>query len=202
MASLKWRTSAVQGKVYAAFGSHCGAPPYYPWIFAFDAYTLQLTNTYTEPPMSMPGPGIWQSGAGDWHAEQLCGYPPGPALYCLLLRATGSCTHLAAAYPELKDNCCLFTHTPCGVQAWWCWATPCSWQWAMARSAPRMAPTEMQSSTCPSQTWWYELHGRLCIIMSCRLSIRNKCKPKAMRPACIPCSALLFAEGQRRVGKI
>ena len=69
MASLTWRAGAAQGKVYAAFGSHCGAPPYYPWIFAFDAYTLQLTNTYTEPPLSMPGPGIWQSGAGEWHAE-------------------------------------------------------------------------------------------------------------------------------------
>ena len=88
MASLKWRAGAAQGKVYAAFGSHCGAPPYYPWIFAFDAYTLQLTNTYTEPPMSMPGPGIWQSGAGQWHAE----LPHVAALYYLRLLGERGCT--------------------------------------------------------------------------------------------------------------
>ena len=52
-------------QVFAAFGSHCGAAPFSPWIFAFDAYSIQLTNTYTQPPASAgSGPGIWQSGAG------------------------------------------------------------------------------------------------------------------------------------------
>ena len=51
--------------MYAAFGSRCGAAPFSPWIFAFDAYSIQLTNTYTQPPAgTAAGPGIWQSGAG------------------------------------------------------------------------------------------------------------------------------------------
>ena len=58
-----------------------------------------------------------------------------------------------------ETGSCFIKHMRCCVQAWWCWATPCSWQWAMARSAPRMAPTEMRSSTCRSQTWWYALSG-------------------------------------------
>lgn len=42
-----------------------------PWIFAFDAYSLQLTNTYTQPPAGNgTGPGIWQSGAG-WAPQSL-----------------------------------------------------------------------------------------------------------------------------------
>ena len=55
----------TQGQVYAAFGSRCGASPFSPWIFAFDAYSIQLTDTYTQPPAGKgSGPGIWQAGAG------------------------------------------------------------------------------------------------------------------------------------------
>lgn len=65
----------AQGTVFAAFGAHCGAAPYNPWIFAFDAYTLQLTNTYAQPPSaSGSGPGIWQSGAG---------VEPTPSTHCI-----------------------------------------------------------------------------------------------------------------------
>ena len=45
-----------------------------PWIFAFDAYSLQLTNTYTQPPVGNgTGPGIWQSGAG-WAPQSLLSF--------------------------------------------------------------------------------------------------------------------------------
>ena len=38
-----------KGLVYAAFGSHCDRPPYYPWLFAFDAKTLAISSFWTTP---------------------------------------------------------------------------------------------------------------------------------------------------------
>ena len=35
--------------MYAAFGSHCDRPPYYPWLFAFDAKTLAISSFWTTP---------------------------------------------------------------------------------------------------------------------------------------------------------
>ena len=76
-----------------------------------------------------------------------------------------------------ENGSCFMKRMRCCVQAWWCWATPCSWQWAMARSAPRMAPTEMRSSTCRFQTWWYVVSGHLCDFMSCRSSVWTSSEP-------------------------
>ena len=38
-----------KGLVYAAFGSHCDRPPYYPFLFAFDARTLAIKSFWTSP---------------------------------------------------------------------------------------------------------------------------------------------------------
>jgi hypothetical protein len=38
-----------KGLVYAAFGSHCDRPPYYPFLFAFDARTLAIRSFWTTP---------------------------------------------------------------------------------------------------------------------------------------------------------
>jgi hypothetical protein len=39
----------VKGLVYAAFGSHCDRPEYWPWIFAFEADTLKVRTFWTSP---------------------------------------------------------------------------------------------------------------------------------------------------------
>lgn len=36
-----------KGLVYAAFGSHCDRPPYFPWLFAFNAKTLAIDYFWT-----------------------------------------------------------------------------------------------------------------------------------------------------------
>ena len=38
-----------KGLIYAAFGSHCDRPPYWPWIFAFEAKTLKISSFWTTP---------------------------------------------------------------------------------------------------------------------------------------------------------
>ena len=38
-----------RGLIYAAFGSHCDRPPYWPWIFAFEAKTLKISSFWTTP---------------------------------------------------------------------------------------------------------------------------------------------------------
>ena len=38
-----------KGLIYAAFGSHCDRPEYWPWIFAFEADTLKVRTFWTAP---------------------------------------------------------------------------------------------------------------------------------------------------------
>lgn len=38
-----------KGQIYAAFGSHCDRPAYYPFIFAFDAKSLAINSFWTSP---------------------------------------------------------------------------------------------------------------------------------------------------------
>ena len=38
-----------KGLVYAAFGSHCDRPQYWPWIFAFEAQSLKIRTFWTTP---------------------------------------------------------------------------------------------------------------------------------------------------------
>ncbi len=52
----------LEGVVYAAFGSHCDAPPWQGWIFGVSTagkVTARYVDNTTEE-----GAGIWQSGAG------------------------------------------------------------------------------------------------------------------------------------------
>ncbi|BDA47795.1 hypothetical protein COCOBI_11-0520 [Coccomyxa sp. Obi] len=65
-----------KGLVYAAFGSHCDRPPYFPWLFAFSAKTLAIEHFWTsaifisrfspaqpsQQNVTAGGPTIWQSG--------------------------------------------------------------------------------------------------------------------------------------------
>jgi outer membrane protein assembly factor BamB len=53
------------GRVYAAFGSHCDshAGQYHGWVLAYDAKTLKQVGTFNASPHS-GGVGIWQGGMG------------------------------------------------------------------------------------------------------------------------------------------
>eukprot|EP00884_Botryococcus_braunii_P022459 jgi/Botrbrau1/8898/Bobra.0148s0015.1 len=65
-----------KGLVYVAFGSHCDRPPYYPWIFAYNATTVTVKHFWTSPiflsrfnqtnpnfgPVYSGGPTIWTGG--------------------------------------------------------------------------------------------------------------------------------------------
>ena len=120
----------TQGQVYAAFGSRCGASPFSPWIFAFDAYSIQLTNSYTQPPAGKEsGPGIWQAGAGAMPTERVSagamrvhaawhpvsyGYPGTPTYTDRVLHGWASesmlqeCQRLGASCASSWDaRCCL-----------------------------------------------------------------------------------------------
>ena len=46
---IVWGAGLVlyKGLVYAAFGSHCDRPPYFPWLFAFSADTLAIEHFWT-----------------------------------------------------------------------------------------------------------------------------------------------------------
>ena len=59
-----------KGLVYAAFGSHCDRPQYWPWIFAFEAKSLKISTFWTSPsficktlcplPLRYSISGLWQ----------------------------------------------------------------------------------------------------------------------------------------------
>ncbi|KAK9907714.1 hypothetical protein WJX75_008634 [Coccomyxa subellipsoidea] len=65
-----------KGLVYAAFGSHCDRPPYFPWLFAFSSKSLAIEHFWTSPifisrfapaqpsqqNVTAGGPTIWQGG--------------------------------------------------------------------------------------------------------------------------------------------
>ncbi|EIE18213.1 hypothetical protein COCSUDRAFT_68343 [Coccomyxa subellipsoidea C-169] len=65
-----------KGLVYAAYGSHCDRPPYFPWLFAFSAKSLEIKHFWTSPifisrfapadprqqNVTGGGPTIWQGG--------------------------------------------------------------------------------------------------------------------------------------------
>lgn len=51
------------GKVYAAFGSHCDRHDFHGQVFAYDASTLALVGTFNTTPTGKQG-GIWQAGRG------------------------------------------------------------------------------------------------------------------------------------------
>ena len=53
----------VNGTVYVGFGSHCDAPEYQGWLFAYDATTLAQKAVLDDSPNYIGG-GIWLSGTG------------------------------------------------------------------------------------------------------------------------------------------
>jgi len=52
-----------RGKVYIAWGSSCDVHPYYGWILAYDAATLQQAGVFNAAPHAGES-GFWQSDAG------------------------------------------------------------------------------------------------------------------------------------------
>ncbi len=65
--------------MYAAFGSHCDRPEYWPWIFAFEAQSLKIRTFWTTPSF-------------------IC-EPPLRISWLSLLPAVLSCKHLPHAGP-------------------------------------------------------------------------------------------------------
>jgi hypothetical protein len=53
----------LNGAVYIAWGSHCDHQPYYGWVMAYSASTLQQLGVWNAAPGSGKG-GIWMGGAG------------------------------------------------------------------------------------------------------------------------------------------
>jgi hypothetical protein len=51
------------GFVVLAFGSHCDIGPYFGWVLAYDAVTLEQTGAYADTANGGAG-GIWQAGGG------------------------------------------------------------------------------------------------------------------------------------------
>jgi hypothetical protein len=51
------------GRVYIAWGSSCDVNPYYGWVLAYDARTLQQTGVFNTAPDAGES-GIWQADAG------------------------------------------------------------------------------------------------------------------------------------------
>ena len=55
----------LDGKIFAAFASHCDFDVYYGWIFKIDAHSGQINDVFlTTGNTSAFGAGIWQSGTG------------------------------------------------------------------------------------------------------------------------------------------
>src|SRR6185369_10037587 len=53
----------ANGNVYIAWGSSCDIAPYYGWVLAYDARTLNQTGVFNASPDAGES-GIWQGDAG------------------------------------------------------------------------------------------------------------------------------------------
>src|SRR5260370_37148270 len=53
----------LNGKIYAAWSSHCDGGPYTSWIMAYDENTLAQTNVINLTPNGSEG-ALWNAGAG------------------------------------------------------------------------------------------------------------------------------------------
>jgi hypothetical protein len=88
------------GIVYTAFGSQCDTQPYYGWVIAYNAKTLQQTAVWNDNPNQNPNGGL--GGGGIWGTGGAVAGSPEGSLYFMTGEGLFD-TNLTNGFPSMGD---------------------------------------------------------------------------------------------------